>query len=1092
MSLPLRRSTLLLTLLAGLAAAPARAQPSTPDYAGLFQNSPPVEGRVAFRAESARRWQSGGVQRLVLSGRVRLSLGDHQFQAARAVVWLWTSPLGSQPRTSVFAHLEDVGDPAEPVGLGVSSSRTLAVRGVFISDHGPSLSAGLVHDGAPSSNWPDAERACLAAAEQAITTSVNRARGEPLATDLPPLPTFRVSTAAAPAPSKPRPVIPWPGVALNPPPVDAPPSRPTGPSQSQPSLPIPRLPATSPPTPANPPARGPNAPAPGPAVAPAPGPTPGHAPGPAPGPTPGPTPAVQPATKPAPVTPVDAIFSPGGIVSLSPRNFSVVLGEDETAVTAWGGIALQYLDVASGRSLQLSAQRAVVFLDPGQPGDLAGLRSESVRGIYLEGEVTATDGSYTLRGPQIYYDLRTNRAVMPDAVFWTYDQQRELPVYVRAKVIRQTAAETFEGEGAQLTNSAFFHPELSIGASKLTISRRTKPASAETGTPATSVLWVDARDITGRIAGLPVTYWPRYAGDPEERIIKDFRVENRSGSGGAVLSTINAYALIGLETPRNFSLDVLADFYFERGPALGVKSAWGDPQHSGSLQAYTVPFDRGTDVFKSGAETSRDNEFRGVLFAEQRWTIDPEWTAFGEVAFISDAGVVDAFFEDLGETRREFTNRLAVRRLRDNTYLSAEVSGTLADFIANEYLLTSQGYSVTRTPEASYIRLADDVVPESAPGVLSYFSEYRLGRVSIAMDEASAREHGLFFNSTSLPGLGIGPDDSIAESLRTQGYFERGVVRADTRQELAAHLRAGPLNINPFIVGRVTFWDSSFPEFSPDEDEHYRLWGAGGVRLSTMVQRVDDSAYSALLDIHRLRHVIEPNATLWFAGTTIDRADLPVYDQGVEDLPHGGMARVGVTQRLQTQRGGPGRWHNTDLLTLSTDLVFSTSEADSRGPYGRFIDFRPELSNPGDYGVADLAVRITDATSFTASSIYNLDDNQQAATSLGLLFRQYPEFWASLDLRFLNPQDSTYLTFGLGYDLTEKYTVRFGAAYDTDESRFQNASLLLTRRFQSTLLGLGISTNEITGETSIGVVIRPYGAGGEVGLSNMGSRLGGD
>lgn len=1084
MRLPLRRSTLLLMLLAGLAAAPARAQPPTPDYAGLFQNSPPVQGRVAIRAESARRWTSAGVQRLVLTGRVRLSLGDHEFHAARAVVWLWTSPLGSQPRTSVFAHLEDVGDPAEPVGLGVSSSRALSVRGVFISDQGPSLSAGLVRDGAPSSDWPDAERACLASGEEAISTSVKRARGEPVATDLPPLPTFRGSTFTAPTPAKPRPLIPWPGAALNPPPVDTPPTRPAGPSQTPPSLPIARPPAIVPPRPSvSPPAPGPStqSPATGPAAGPGPQP-----------PQPPVRPPVQTSAPVAPPAPIDAIFSPGGVVSLSPRNFSVVLGEDETAVTAWGGVALQYLDVASGRSLQLSAQRAVVFLDPGQPGDLAGLRSESVRGIYLEGEVTATDGNYTLRGPQIYYDLRTNRAVMPDAVFWTYDQQRELPVYVRAKVIRQTAAETFEGEGAQLTNSAFFNPELSIGASKITISRRTKPASAETGAPATSALWVDARDITGRIAGVPVTYWPRYAGDPEERIIKDLRVENRSSSGGAVLSTINAYALLGLETPRNFSLDVLADFYFERGPALGVKSAWGDPQHSGSLQAYTVPFDRGTDVYKSGAKTNRDNEFRGVLFAEQRWTIDPEWTAFGKVAFISDAGVIDAFFEDLGETRREFTNRLAVRRLRANTYLGAEISGTLADFIANEYLLTSQGYSVTRTPEASYVRLADDVLPQSAPGVLSYFSEYRLGRVSIAMDEASAREHGLFFNSTSLPGLGIGPDDSIAESLRTQGYFEKGVIRADTRQELAAHLRAGPVNINPFIVGRVSFWDSSFPEFSPDEDDHYRLWGAGGVRLSTMVQRVDDTAYSALLDIHRLRHVVEPNATLWFAGTTLDRADLPVYDQAVEDLPHGGMARVGVTQRLQTQRGGPGRWHNTDLLTLSTDLVFSTTDAGHRGPYGRFIDFRPELSNPGDFGVADLAVRITDATSFTASSVYDLDDNQQAASSIGLLFRQYPEFWASVDLRFLNPQDSTYLTFGLGYDLTEKYTVRFGAAYDTDESRFQNASLLLTRRFQSTLLGLGISTNEITGETSIGVVIRPYGAGGEVGLSNMGSRLGGE
>ncbi|MCE7974758.1 MAG: hypothetical protein DYG92_10640, partial [Leptolyngbya sp. PLA1] len=288
MRLPLRRSTLLLTLLAGLAAAPARAQPSAPDYAGLFQNSPPVEGRVSFRAESARRWQSAGVQRLLLAGRVRLSLGDHEFQAARATVWLWTSPLGSQPRTSVFAHLEDVGDPAEPVGLGVSSSRTLAVRGVFISDQGPSLTAGLVRDGAPTSDLSDAERACLAAGDEAIVTSVKRARGEPVAGDLPPLPTFRVATGAAPAPNKPRPLIPWPGVALNPPPVDSPPARSTGPSQSQPLLPLARPPATTPTTPrppAAPPAPSPQKPSPAPAPA----------AGPAAGPVPGPTPPTKPA-----------------------------------------------------------------------------------------------------------------------------------------------------------------------------------------------------------------------------------------------------------------------------------------------------------------------------------------------------------------------------------------------------------------------------------------------------------------------------------------------------------------------------------------------------------------------------------------------------------------------------------------------------------------------------------------------------------------------------------------------------------------------------------------------------------------------------
>ena len=78
--------------------------------------------------------------------------------------------------------------------------------------------------------------------------------------------------------------------------------------------------------------------------------------------------------------------------------------------------------------------------------------------------------------------------------------------------------------------------------------------------------WVEARNITGRLMGLPVFYWPVYAGDPEDRIVKDLRIENRSGSGGAILTTLNLYPLLGLASRKNVSLDLLADLYFERGP----------------------------------------------------------------------------------------------------------------------------------------------------------------------------------------------------------------------------------------------------------------------------------------------------------------------------------------------------------------------------------------------------------------------------------------------------------------------------------------------------------------------------------------------
>jgi len=42
------------------------------------------------------------------------------------------------------------------------------------------------------------------------------------------------------------------------------------------------------------------------------------------------------------------------------------------------------------------------------------------------------------------------------------------------------------------------------------------------------------------------------------------------------------------------------------------------------------------------------------------------------------------------------------------------------------------------------------------------------------------------------------------------------------------------------------------------------------------------------------------------------------------------------------------------------------------------------------------------------------------------------------------------------------------------------------RRFASVLLGMSIQTNEITGETSFGFVLKPYGTRGGLGLQGVG------
>mgnify|MGYP000143127392 CR=1 FL=1 len=80
-------------------------------------------------------------------------------------------------------------------------------------------------------------------------------------------------------------------------------------------------------------------------------------------------------------------------------------------------------------------------------------------------------------------------------------------------------------------------------------------------------------------------------------------------------------------------------------------------------------------------------------------------------------------------------------------------------------------------------------------------------------------------------------------------------------------------------------YDSDFPGYATSgTDNNARVWGAGGVRASTTLQRVWDGVDSRLLDIHRLRHIVEPGITFMSAGTNVESSNLPIYDDEVENL----------------------------------------------------------------------------------------------------------------------------------------------------------------------------------------------------------------
>ncbi len=764
----------------------------------------------------------------------------------------------------------------------------------------------------------------------------------------------------------------------------------------------------------------------------------------------------------------DPIFAASGTISFSYGELTVVSGEDENSVLITGGVTLLYEDLRKDRSIEMRAQRAVLFLDPGPvTGLLQTMSPESLHGLYLEGEVLVTDGDYTLRGPRVFYDVANDRAIVLDAVLFAYDDVRRIPLYVRADAIRQESADQFSAEKATVAISSFAEPHLSLGARELTLTRRPHQQGADR-------YFIQAHDMVLRGGGVPFFYLPFIQGDPERMPITRLGFDSADGSGFTLRTGWDFESLFGIELPGGTDAELLIDAYFARGAGLGLDVEFNEPNMTGSFQTYWLIDDFGEDRLHTGQKLGHDGDTRGMILFDQRWALDERWTMWLEASYFSDETFVDGLFESLGNTRRPFMTGGYLQRLEGNTAFTLDARGQLNDFSVNEFALQTPGYVTEHLPEVSYHQQAIDLLADSNPGLFTLSSEYRVGNLRLNFTEPNADELGFTRSSLSQAAFGINPNESIGDRLRADGFTESSILRFDTRHEIAMVANVGPVKVNPFGVVRGTVYDDEFNDFSPDETDKARLWSGVGIRASTSLVRTADSVESEMLDIHRVRHVIEPSVTIFHAGTTIEREDLPIYDYGVEGLLEGSMIRLGVDQTFQTKRGGPGRWRSVDVLSLDGELVFQSDTGDPLA-IGRFYDPRPELSNPGEFGAMRGVWQATDAVAFAGEIIQSFETSQLARTSIGVLVDHGALNSTSLELRSLNAMDVTFLDVVNTQQLGDKYELYASVSYDTDRGDIRRATVELARELPGVVVGFSIVHDNIQGITSFGITFEPFG-----------------
>lgn len=772
---------------------------------------------------------------------------------------------------------------------------------------------------------------------------------------------------------------------------------------------------------------------------------------------------------------VDRIFSSDGVFFFSAGDsITIESGEEANALTLAGGVVIQH--EGADRVVEMTARRAVLFLDPGPLDQTLGRTDVSdVRGIYLEGGVRVTDGGYTLRSPRVYYDVRSDRAMLVDAVFRTYYNRARMPLYMRAEVIRQEAASRFSAEKAVYANTAFAEPHFSLGTTRMTIEDRPAPAGEGDGRRI-----VEARGVTMRGGGVPFFWWPWYRGDPEQFPLRSVGFSDNNITGTRFHTGWDPFTLLGIERPDGFDATADLDYYTDRGIAFGGLTRWNRENIRGEARGYFLPDDAGLDVLRNGTRVDRDGGARGLLAFRQQWRLRPAWDLQLDGFYASDEKLLPALFRRMGEQEQELTTRAYLRRIEGNSFLTLEAKAATTDFIANENLAQAPGYLVDKLPEIDFGSIGTDPFRDRVPFYLMHTWNASATRMRMRFQEITPSDIGLRNPIRSNQVFGVDPTQPIADAARDAGLNEDWVSRVDTRQEFATKFDVGPIVVNPFVVGRFTGYDTDFDSFNAAAGnsgggDEFRLWGAAGVTMSTSVFRVDDAVDSRVFDLHRMRHIIEPTVTLWHAGTTVDDSELPVYDTDVESLLEGSAVRVGLNQTWQTKRGGPGRWRSVDVFTLNLEYVWHSDDAFERSTVGRYYTARPELGSAGEFVRAAGTWKVSEVVGIGAETIWDVRTQREDRNSLLLDVRHSEDLRSRVEFRQLESQNDTYLNGSLAGSFGDKYQYIFNGTYNFRLEDFQSVNMTVLREFPVGRFGATITYNNITGETGFGLVVQPTG-----------------
>ncbi|MDB5319450.1 MAG: hypothetical protein JWN40_1081 [Phycisphaerales bacterium] len=782
------------------------------------------------------------------------------------------------------------------------------------------------------------------------------------------------------------------------------------------------------------------------------------------------TPTTGPATTQATSQPVKKQQPP---VAFSADHIDTPTNPDGTPATPDGTVVIVvtgnvklFQKRGAGESIEMQADRAVLFTPlhstkEVNTGEKYQKVEEAIVAAYLEGDVRivhspgkAKAADQRMAASRVYYDFETDRAILTDAVMHTIEPMRAIPVIIRARVLRQLSQGEYRADRVKLTQSSFFTPSYDIGMKQAYVRQ------VETGNPELGTLTnVVGRGVTYDIQGQPVFYWPVIGSTFTERggILRDLEFVSGSKYGVGVRSELGLFELLGRLPPEDVDAALRLDYFNSRGPGGGLngnyaggyvteqtKQPWA---FEGKWETYFINDHGIDDLGRRRLDVDPDQSLRYRMAWEHNHFFPDNWQVQLTGALISDATFQEEWFRSNFEKQRPLDTAIYLKHQEQSEAFTLLYSIQPNDFVTAGTLMQEQ-VEVERVPEVGYHLIGQSLGEEG----LTLFSDntiggYRFqgsnapifvpGKSTDDVTDLVRRREG--FRASDSPGL---------PSFGKTGTPTRVTYRGDFRQEVDYPFTLGQFRMVPYVMGRYT-WYSQSPDANQSSND--RILAGAGLRMTTAFWKVDDSAKSEIFDIHRLRHVVEPEVNLFTSAQTLSRDHFYQYDEQVDEINDISAVQIALHQRWQTKRGGPGRWRSVDFFTLNVEANFFANKPpdDPLGPNsfrGLFFSDLPEASLPRNSLNADATWRVSDTTAILSDVQYNMDASKLSTASIGLAASRDARMGYFAGLRYIDsgefspqtasgtflPKDlhSVVLSGAINYELTPKYSIGARQSFD--------------------------------------------------------------